>query len=164
MELVIRLAAYEQRNAVSNSVAQAILRQLQEPSIPIVERKPVVSITSLFDYVEEGEPAKIRISTQNSVAADLDVHLAISNETNEHENNFNATATILAGESEVIYEFATTDDFVPEDSYKVLVTLIENHNYDIESPSQAEFMLTHENDQLREANTSYQSIVAPRVS
>ena len=156
-------SSYEQRNAVSNSVAQAILRQLQEPSIPIVERKPVVSITSLFDYVEEGEPAKIRISTQNSVAADLDVHLAISNETNEHENNFNATATILAGESEVIYEFATTDDFVPEDSYKVLITLIENHNYDIESPSQAEFMLTHENDQLREAIHLTNQLVLPEL-
>ena len=154
----------EPNYAVSNSIAQAILSHIQEPSISTVDNKPVVSIMSLYEYVEEGEPAKIRISTGNSVIEDLEVHLLVSNETNEHENNFRASTTILAGESEVVYEFVTTDDFVPEASYKVLITVVESNSYDIESPGHAEFMLTHENDQLRETINLATQLVLPELA
>ena len=151
----------ESQIAMSNVVVNSIMNHMQQSIEPNVAEKPVITIVSLIDYVEEGEPAKIKITTQSSVLEDLRVALAISNEVNEHENNFETSVIISAGENEVLFELVTPNDFVFEESYTVVVSIVASDQYEIELPGNTKYTLTDENDQVAAEFNRVNRIVLP---
>ena len=161
------------RISVANSVVSAILTaELDTDGGESASNSQInvetIAIATKVQQIEEGESAEIFLQSSGRLQSDLNVNLQISQTGNFLAQNPWDQVTMKQGQSITNYVIETANDEDAESDGKIVVELLKNHNYQVDSNSRKiEIIVSDLVDRERERSeliSAVNSIMIPQLT